>query len=109
MYFPRMPIEPPDPLVTQDFIATVSNPAVRWYGGHLIDTGNGNAELWLHNDAGKWKVLSTASGAYQISESSFQTLVNARDPQSDGEYTASTGQHYSLHPSGTWAVATAVR
>lgn len=110
-----MPIEPPDPLLPLDLLATVNDPDTSWDADHVIDSSVSPARhLYLHvetSTAGsKWKLTSDPTGYAHITEADFATLIGARDPQPDGTYTADDGTLYSLHltpgTSAAWAVAT---
>lgn len=104
-----MPIEPPDPLTPQAFLDAVSNPALRWANNHVIDTADNDKPYFFAVLDGAWFLKESSSeDTYAISEASFATLVGAKDPQPDGEYTAASGSRWSLHPSRGWAVATPV-
>lgn len=106
-------IEPPDPLTPQVLLDFVSQPGIRWVDNHCVDTSESDAPSHFAVLDGVWvRKGAPSADTYAISEVDFGTLVGARDPQPDGQYTTAGEAQYSLHPTVRdgvrWAVATPV-
>lgn len=79
-----MPIEPPDPLITQNLLDAVSQPSIAWDDDHLIDVPT-QTPLYLTVVEHVWEVTENPTIAVQVSKPSFDTLAGARALE-DGTY-----------------------
>lgn len=98
-----MPSEPPDPMITDDFLNDVR--ACTWSGDHLLMVTGGTVYPWVQHRAtpDRWELHGTGS---LIAQSTYNLLCNGT-ANTNGSFT-SGGTTYTLHNDNGRAVAVPV-